>query len=254
MNGTLACIRVTALLTLLVPGAAYAHPASRGQERRPLGSLSTLGEVHVNGTLAPAESTIFSGDTLNTGTIGTATFSMSGKGSFKIAPQSQLSFAGEPQYLAELKLGTVVMISFGSATDITLRVGTFTVVPVIQGEQSASKIDRGPDGSFSVSCQDGSIGLLPLDGAAGRFLQTGQSVNISRDGQLVSAQQPATPPVAPPSQAPPSGGSNPSAAVKKKSYTPWIILGLAGAGAVGIGAAAGGHGSGSPPPISPARP
>jgi ferric-dicitrate binding protein FerR (iron transport regulator) len=253
MSGVLGCLRPLALLLLLVPGLAYATPASKGQERRPLGSLSAAGEVNVNGALVPAESTIFTGDMLNTGATGTATFSMSGKGSFKIAPQSQLAFAAEPQYLAELKAGTVVMGTFGSATDFNLRAGNFTVVPVVQGEPSASKITREPDGSFSISCLEGSIGVLPIEGTAGRFLQSGQSVVISLEGQLGPAQQTAAPPVAP-SQAPPTKPPTPGSTVQKKSYTMWIVLGVAGAGAAGIAAAAGGHGSGSAPPISPSRP
>lgn len=240
-------IRALALLFLLLPGLAHARTGSPGQEQRPLGSLSTIGEVYVNNSLAPAESTIFSGDTLQTSATGSATFSMSGKGSFKIAPQSQLVFTGELQYVAELKSGMVVMSSFGGATDIILRAGNFTVAPVIQGEQSASKIAREPDGSFSVACLDGSVGVIPLEGGAGRFLQSGQSVSISPEGQLVSPQVPAAPPAAPPQPS----STTPVSGVKKKSNTGWILLGVAGAGAVGIGAAAGGHGGGGTPPVSP---
>ncbi|MFY9528450.1 MAG: hypothetical protein WBC04_13445 [Candidatus Acidiferrales bacterium] len=251
-GGPLSPFHFVALLLLFFPALAYSRAVSQEQERRPLGSLSTVGEVYVNDSRAPAESTIFSGDVLTTGQGGTATFAMSGKGTFKISPQSVLVFAGEPQYVAELKSGTVVMSSFAGATDIILRAGNFTVGPVVQEEHSTAKIDREVDGSFLVSCLEGSVGVLPLQGAAGRFLQAGQALSISPEGELIAPKQPSVPAAAPAPSPAPTPTTTPTTSGNKKSYKGWIILGLAGAGAAGAAAAAAGGGGGHP--VSPSSP
>lgn len=241
--GALGLIPVLALHLAFSPALAHGRLAAQGQQRQPLGSLSTIGEVYVNDARAPAESTVFSGDTLRTSEAGSATFVMSGKGSFKIAPQSQLVFAGDPGYVAELKSGTVVMSSFGGATDVILRIGNFVVVQVLQGEQSAAKIAREADGSFLISCLDGSVGVIRLQGSSGQLLLVGQSATISLQGDLVALKEPAAP----------SPASTTTATVKKKSHTGWIILGLVGGGAAGGAAAALGH-HGGQSSISPSSP
>jgi hypothetical protein len=251
-GGTLGFFHLVALLLLLSPALAYSRALSQEQERRPLGSLSTVGEVYVNDSRAPAESTVFSGDILTTGQSGTATFAMSGKGTFKISSQGVLVFAGDPQYVAELKSGTVVMSSFAGATDIVLRAGNFTVGPVVTEEHSTAKIDREADGSFLVSCLEGSVGVLPLKGAAGRFLQAGQALSISPEGELVAPKQLPAPLAAPTPSPAPTPTTTPTTSGNKKSYKGWIILGLAGAGAAGAAAAAAGGGGGHP--VSPSSP
>jgi hypothetical protein len=235
-----------ALQFALLPALARASSSSnKTQDKEALGSLSSVGEVYVNDVPAPAESTLFTDDVLRTGVAGTATFSTSGKGSFKITSRSQLVFTGSPQYVAELKSGTVVMSSLSGPSGINLRVGKFVVVAVTQGDQSTSKIDTAADGSFLVTCVEGSVGVLPLDGPNGLFLQVGQSINISPQGELTATKPPVPPPSNP---AQPNTPSN----VQKKSYTGWIILAAAGAGGVGAVAALAGHKSS--PPVSPATP
>lgn len=235
-----------ALLFALLPALARASsPSNKTQDKEALGSLSSVGEVYVNYVPAPAESTLFTGDVLRTGVAGTASFSTSGKGSFKITSQSQLVFTGSPQYVAELKSGTVVMSSLSGPSGINLRAGNYVVVAVTQGDQSTSKIDTAADGSFLVTCVEGSVGVLPIDGPNGLFLQVGQSINITPQGELTTTK----PPVPQPST--PAQPSTPSS-VQKKSYTGWIILAAAGAGGVGAVAALAGHKSS--PPVSPATP
>ena len=240
----LALVQIFALQFLFLP--PLARGGSRSQEaRQPLGSLSAVGEVYVNDSPAPAEGTIFSGDALRTGANGMASFTPSGKGSLKISPGSQLVFAGTPQYLAELKSGIVVMSSLSGAAGVNLRAGNFVVAAVTEGEQATSRVESAPDGSFVVNCLEGSVGVLPLEGANGLFLQVGQSVNISPQGELSAAKQPAAPSTAAekPSTPPVAG------AQAKKSHTGWIILALVGGGAAGAGAALGGK-KGSQP-VSP---
>ena len=244
LTRALALVQILALQLLFLPSPAPG--GSKSQEpRQPLGSLSAVGEIYVNDSPAPAEGTIFSGDVLRTGANGVAAFTSSGKGSLKISPGSQLVFAGTPQYLAELKSGIVVMSSLSGAAGVNLRAGNFVVAAVTQGEQATARVESAPNGSFVVNCLEGSVGVLPLEGANGQFLQVGQSVNISPQGELSAAKQPAaTANAAEKPSTPPVAGTP-----VKKSHTGWIILGLVGGGVAGAGAALGGK-KGSQP-VSP---
>jgi hypothetical protein len=236
---TLCFIHTLALQLVLFPMRADARPALRAQEKQPLGSLSSIGPVYVGDSVAPASSTIFSGDTLRLGDAATATFTISGRGSFEIASHSQLAFTGSQQYVAELKSGTVVMSSSSGSSGITLRIGNFVVLAVTQGEQSTAKIDGAADGSFVISCTQGSVGIVPLDGSPnGIFLQVGQSISLSAQGELSA-------PRATVASTATTSPTQPSASVRKSSHTGLIILGVAGAaGAVGAAVALGGKGHG----------
>jgi len=234
-------------------GATKGIPRAQNQAPRPMGSLTASGPVTLNGAAAPPGATVFAGDILATGEAGTATFALSGKGALKLAPQSQIVVSEGPQYIAELKAGTLVMNSFQGATDVVLRAGNYLVGPVIQGEPSVSEIGRDAGGSFQIPCVEGNIAVLPMDGASGRFLQAGQSVTISPQGELLArAPQPPQPQPPPPSQPAPETKPEAKAA---KSNNSWIILGLAGGGAAAaIAALAGHHGAGGGTPVSPSVP
>jgi len=234
---TFCFIHALALQLVLFPILADARPPSRAQEKQPLGSLSSIGPVYVGDSVAPASSTIFTGDTVRLGDAATATFTISGRGSFEIASHSQLVFTGSQQNVAELKSGTVVMSSSSGSSGITLRIGNYVVLAVTQGEQSTAKIDGAADGSFVISCTQGSVGIVPLDGSPnGIFLQVGQSISLSPQGEL-SAPRATVASTATTSPTQPS--------VRKSSHTGLIILGVAGAaGAVGAAVALGGKGHG----------
>src|ERR1700675_2887884 len=167
-----------------LPLMAGAPRAARKAQNQALGSMTTVGPVFINGVAAPAGFTIFPGATMKTGDMGSAAFSVSGKGAFKILSNSEMVFPPDPRYSAELKTGSVVMNSFNGATDISLRVGNYVVAPVIESQQSTSQVVRHADGSFTVTCLEGSVGLIPLEGATGRVLQSGESVNILPSGEL----------------------------------------------------------------------
>ena len=107
---------------LQLPTSGYAHPGPQDQQRESLGSLSSLGEVYINESAVPVDSTIFSGDRLRTGDTGTATFTVSGKGTLKVLPRSEVVFPGNYQFTAELKSGTVVLSSVSGPRGIALRV------------------------------------------------------------------------------------------------------------------------------------
>jgi ferric-dicitrate binding protein FerR (iron transport regulator) len=221
---------VMALVMALYPVAASAGAASSRQARESLGALATVGTVYVNGAPAPSSLTIFAGDTVLTGDNGSATFTMSGKGSIKLSTQTHVTFTGDARFLAELTSGTVVMTSFAESTDITLRAGNYVVAPVVQTEQSSSRIDKTANGSFAVSCLEGSVGVIPLEGANGRVLAVGQSLQISPQGELGITQESSAPPAT-------------TTSVKKSSnsHTGYIILGVAGAAGVGAALALSSH-------------
>lgn len=246
------------MLSIIFLVAAFAGVSS-GQA---LGSLSSAGDVFVGSMPAPAESTIFPGDVVRTGDNGNATFTLNGKGSIKLASGSQVVFSGDPRFLAELQSGTVVMDSFGGTTDITLRAGSFVVSPLIGADKTSSKIEKAQEGSFTITCLDGSISLIPVQGATGSVLHANQVLMISPTGELGLIQQanansnattnaPAAEPPPPPATPGPTSNT-------QKSHKGWIILGVAGGGAVaGIAAAAAGHGGKGEEgttPVSPSSP
>lgn len=204
-----------------------AGASAQGQQKAPIGSLTSTGDVHVNGVPAPVDSTIFAGDTVDTGDNGTATFTISGKGDLKISRQTQLVFSGSAQYAAELKAGTVVLDSSSGPSGMTLLAGSYVVVPAARDQVTSARIDGPASGAFRVSCLSGTVALVGLQGGSGQVLQSGEAVNVSSQGL--------------------SPASSPSGHQKR-----WIILGLAGGGAVaGIAAAAAGHGKQSVSPSTP---
>jgi hypothetical protein len=265
-------VTLTLLSSCSSPLFAAAPNWSRSaQNPQALGPIAARGAVSLNGVRTSSDATVFVGDTIRTGPDGTAVLSISGKGSFRVASDSEISFAPDPRYTGELKSGTVVMGSFGGATDISLRVGNYVVAPVIQTEQSASRIERRPDASFTVACLEGSVGLIPLEGTTGRVLKAGESANILPSGELEQAQtqsplNPAAPAEKPaetpgqlPTQTPTTAGTTPSeppppvAASGSSKKNEYILLGVAGAAAVGIAAGLAGRGHGSPS-VSPSTP
>ena len=213
--------------------SGYARAASQDQQKESLGSLSRVGEVSLNDSPAPVESTIFAGDRLRTGETGMATFAVSGKGTLKILPGSEVVFPGLYQFTVEFKSGTAVLNSIGGPPGLTMRVENFVLVPSFREQSATTKVERGADGSLLVSCLAGSVGVLTLDARSGQFLQTGQSLSISA-GRLISSAPPA---------------ANPAVTVV---HSGWLYLGLAGGAAAA--AAAGLSRGGGKQSISPSQP
>jgi hypothetical protein len=230
---SLGLFRLVALLLFPFLAQSHGQGVSQEQQKESLGSLSSIGEVYVNDSPAPVESTIFSGDRLRTGEAGNATFTVSGKGTLKITPQTQVLFAGNYQFTAELEAGSVILSAISGPNGVTLRIGNFVIVSSFRQQSATSKIDRTPDGSFRVSCLDGSVGVLTLDGKAGQFLQAGQSLSISPKNELSPLS----------SSAKQSGQS---------FHSGWLLLGLGGGGAA-IAAATLSHGGGKQS-VSPSTP
>jgi hypothetical protein len=271
MNASMRVALLSAGLLCALPLMAGAPRAARKAQNQALGSMTTVGPVTVNGVPAPADLTIFPGDTLKTGDMGSAAFSLSGKGAFKILSNSEMIFPPDPRYSAELKGGSVVMNSFNGSSDISLRVGNYVMAPVIEAQQSTSQVVRHADGSFTVTCLEGSVGLIPLEGATGRVLQSGESVNILPSGELDVAKGTGAAPGAAVKQTPPPETTpTPSPAEQVSTTQPppeapvppvqhqdktkeYILIGVIAGGAVGIAAAVAGAGHGHSS-VSPSTP
>jgi hypothetical protein len=156
------------------------QPAAGKEQEHVVGSLSTAGEVYVNDSPAVPESTIFSGDRVRTGPTGAATFTVSGRAALKVFPQSQVVLSVNNQFAAELEAGTVVLSTVAGGSGMLLRMGNLVLVPSFPREQSTtSKAERAPDGSFTVACLDGSVGVLTVKDRSGEFLHGGQSLHVS---------------------------------------------------------------------------
>ena len=236
---------LTTLVLLLFPGLSCGQGAPHAKERELLGSLTAVGEVYVDDSPAPAEITIFSGDRVRVGENGAATFNMSGKGSLKLSPRSQVLFAGKYEYTVELEAGAVVMNSISGPNGLTLRIGNDVLVPSTKEHLALASIDRAPDGSYLVTCSDGAIGVLNLQGTAGQFLQVGQAISVAPNGELFPVVRQDMTPTS-------SAGSASGARKSRGSFTGWGYLGLAAGGAAGAAAALA-HGGGKQS-VSPAGP
>jgi hypothetical protein len=248
---TSAGARVSAAASASGPTGAGAGARTRSQEHQALGSLSSVGQVSVNNSAAPADATIFGGDVIRTGANGTATFTSSAEGSFQMLAGSQIAFNGGEQYAAELQAGTVVMSSQRGTQGLSTRIEGYTVVGASEGEQATSKVERAADGSFTVTCLGGSVILVPTgEGSSGVLIQSGQMVTISARGKLSTVKEAGAVPPATPSPTPAPVSAPASAGIS--NTTKWIIAGVAIAGGAGAALAlAGGHKSSS---VSPATP
>jgi hypothetical protein len=117
---------------------------------------------------------------------------------------------------------------------MSLRAGSSVVAAVAEGEQSTSQVEARSDGSFLVSCLGGSVGVIPLQGGKGVFIEAGQSLNISAQGELSGLAQPATLSVST-APSPPASVESPPDVRIRKSHRRVLLIGLA---AVGTGAVA----------------
>jgi hypothetical protein len=225
------------LLLLSFVTLGYGQAVATQSQRASLGSLDSVGEVYVNETRAPSELTIVTGDTLRTGETGSAVLTTTGRGSFQITAQSEVVFAGDARYFAELKSGNITMKSSGGAALAAVRAANFAIVQTNRDELTVATVSKLVDGSFLVTCSAGNLGIIPMQERPGVFLQAGQSARISPVTDSVGLEKAPEGPVSP------SG----------KSHHLWIFVALAGGGiAVGTAVALA-HGS-SHPTVSPTSP
>lgn len=214
--GALVCVLTT---------PAWSRTSHQGQSREELGSLTSVGEVYVNGSPASAMSSVSSGDEIRTGESGEAALALLGKGALKIRPLSQVVLSISDQYTAELEKGTVLLNSDPGSDGLIVRIGNYVVVPSVRSIATALRLTKTQDGSFLVHCSEGNIDVLTTEGNSGQVLQAGQSLSVPAKSGLLA--------------------SSPAPKSKRNSHTRWILLGLAGAGAGAAAAAAFAHGGGN---------
>src|SRR6202166_3945389 len=83
VNASMRVALLAAGLLCALPLMAGAPRAARKAQNQALGSMTTVGPVFINGVPAPADLTIFPGETLKPGERGSPVFCSSGKGAFK---------------------------------------------------------------------------------------------------------------------------------------------------------------------------
>jgi hypothetical protein len=227
-----------AMQVFVFAGLAHSQAAPPDSQRQGLGSFTTNGEVYVNDSRAPSELTLFGGDSVRTSSIGTALLTTSASSSYQISPSSEVAFAGDPRYTAELKSGGISVKSSSGAGRAVVRAKDFVIVPTILNSQTVYKIEGAGDGSFVITCIVGNIGIVPIQGTPGLFLEAGQSATINAKNELIAAQPPgANPSAASQSGASSRGSSAPASQSAARNYRPFIYLGLAG-GAAAVAAVA----------------
>ncbi len=90
--------------------------------------VHATGEVYVNDARAPAEVTIFSGDTVYTAGGGSAGLEVPGKGTLTLGPETRVAFGGTKGYFATLKLGTLRVRWLAGARDFDFQIDHHVVV------------------------------------------------------------------------------------------------------------------------------
>lgn len=223
------------------PGAEAFFPSQGAAQRTAVGSLQVTGQVMVSGTPVTAETTVFVGDVIRTGADGAARLSVAGHGTLILAAQTELALSGAPRYLATLRGGVLGIQSLAGARNFQVRVGNFLVVPAPDAPATA-EVRLAPDGSAQIACQNGSVGVLALEGEEVLFLRAGQTGRITSAGTLAPSEAPAPTRPAPP--APRAGGGKGRAV---------IIAVLVGGGVAGAALALAGKEK-EPSPVSPSVP
>jgi hypothetical protein len=104
---------------------------------------------------------------------------MSGKGTLKIAPLSQVVFSGDLQFTAELEAGTIALNTIAGPSGLSLRIGNYVAVPYSRSQSTTIEVTRAPNGAVIVACVAGTAGLLTVEGQVGQYLQAGQSMTVS---------------------------------------------------------------------------
>ncbi len=249
LNRFVPSLSLLVICSLLFPLGLPAQQATtdtgeQAAEHRPLGSLTSAGEVYVNGVHATADMTVFTGDSMRTGADGSGTFTIGGQGSVKASANTQIDFSANPLFVAEVKNGMVVMSTIPGAPNMKVRAGSFVVVAETgdadtTAAQTACEIQHLADGSFQITSVTGSVGVIALEGPETVFIKAGESVSVTPSGELTQTTSTGVPGATASDQATTPNNR------KKKVPAGWILLGVIGAGGAGAAAALAGHGSSS---------
>lgn len=220
------------------PELSPSRPAPAEQEA--LGSVSSTGEVVLNGARVPQLATIYADDTIGTGPEGNAIIKLQGKGDIQVYPETLIKFPNSPRYLAQLEHGHISFRTLRQVKEFQVRVGNFVIVPDPESPETTANVERDASGLTRVKAVQGSVGIIELEGSRTSFIQSGQEVSVSSDGSIGGSAPPQPSPVTPESAK--TGGG----------HGTMILLGVGAAGAVGAGVAL--SSGGSTPSISPFAP
>src|SRR5262249_10263068 len=136
------------------------------------------------------QATVFYGDTVRTGAGSNASISVPGKGMLVLLPETEVELGKSryAQYFAILKQGAVSVHSLAGSQRFDIEVGSFLVTPG-QTTEGGEDIERAADGSARVKATLGAVGVISLNGPDAVFIQSGQMVTISANGQLSAPPQ-----------------------------------------------------------------
>ena len=222
------------------PELSPSLPAPADQEA--LGSVSSTGEVVLNGARVPQLTTIYADDTIGTGADGNAVVKLQGKGEMQVYPETLIKCPNSPRYFAQLEQGQISFRPLGQAKGFQVRVGNFVIIPDPQSSETTANVERDAGGLTRVKAIQGSVGIIELEGSRATFVRSGQEVTISPDGSIVGA--------APPQPSPATLRS----AKTGGGHGTMILVGVGAAGGVGAAVALSSSGGTPSPSVSPFTP
>ncbi len=206
-----------------------------------LGTVSSTGEVMLNGARVPQLATIYADDTIGTGADGNAVIKLQGKGDIQVYPETQIKLPNSPRYLAQLEHGQISFRPLGQVKGFQVRVGNFVIVPDPGSPETTANVERDAGGLTRVKAVQGSVGIIELEGPRTSFIRGGQEMSFTADGGIVGGGAPSQPsPV------------TPKSARTGDGHSTKILLGVGAAGAAGAAVAL--AGGGSTPSVSPFTP
>ena len=220
------------MVRTLVGVLLFVSASFAGTSALPMGSLTTFGPVRLSGVTAPSGTTVFSGDTIETGTGG-AVLSF-GDAAVTLGVNSSVRVSGT-QTLPAIELvrgmSRLQVRSKELKKELKLVASNWVVQsnPDAKTGRTTAIVVRDSDGAVSLNVREGELVAKSTAGSAVYFAQAGRPVLLPAHPSAMPPGAPASPP-----QAGGSGSGSGSSASKAKVIGAYILA----AAAVGVGAAA----------------
>lgn len=192
-------IRSVVLLLVCASAPLLARAAPQENARKPIGSITTIGPVDINGSAVSTQSTVYAGDLIATHDGGDATVAIPDEGQFELAPVTQLIVSDGSRYAVQLSFGSVRFDTAAGGSNLAVRAGDYIVkVPPGTPPGTSATIRRTSDGAGLVSCAKGSVQVVAVEGDTSLGLVAGQSTSFASQNSVVAAVVPANPILGPP--------------------------------------------------------
>ena len=191
----------------------------------PVGSLKAVGDAYINEVKVPQVTTL---RTANAG----STLNVVGRGVFSantVVAFNEVEFSG---YFMTLKEGSVSFHSFVDVKSFETLIGNYVVPPDARADAAAT-VERHADGSATIQCGPGSVGVISTEGPESIYLNSGEEAYVLPDGKLATNE---------PAPYTPTGNTQAPA----NNKTLWILLAVGGAAAAAVAIAESGGKSASP--------